>query len=89
MGRKRIKKKDAVIPFRETVAYRFIISASSLLLFLVAGFYTISAFSSVSSSAFIVPAAVAVGAIILAFYNLSQMKNAKSPRRTAEKIRLR
>ena len=89
MGRKRIKKKDAIIPFRETVAYRFIMSASSLLLFLVAGFYTISAFSSLSSSAFIVPAAVAVGAIILAFYNLSKMKNAKSPRRTADKIRLR
>ena len=89
MGRRKIKKKGAVIPFRETVAYRFILSAGSLILFLVAGYFTITSFLSPDPMAFVVPAGVALGAVILAFYNLSQMKYAKAPRRTTEKIRLR
>src|SRR5215472_16846952 len=43
MGRMRIKKKEAVIPFRETLAFRMILLSGSVVVFLVALYIMIGA----------------------------------------------
>ena len=45
MGRMRIKKKEAVIPFRETMAYRMMFAAGSLIIFIVAIYNLVGAVS--------------------------------------------
>src|SRR4030095_11176265 len=45
MGRMRIKKKEAVLPFRETMAYRMILGGASLLVFFSALYILVGAFS--------------------------------------------
>jgi len=43
MGRFRIKKKEVVIPFRETLAYRMILLTGSIIMFLFALYVMIGA----------------------------------------------
>jgi len=60
MGRMRIKK-DAVIPFRETLAYRMMLAGGSLVVFIVALYVLVGAIST-SLAAAIVSDAVGVAA---------------------------
>src|SRR5262245_39702372 len=69
MGRMRIKKKEAVLPFRETVAFRMIVLTGSVIVFLVALYILVGAFRT-SLPLAITSGAAAVGAAIAIFYNL-------------------
>ena len=51
MGRMRIKKKDAVIPFRETLAYRMMLAGGSLVVFIVALYVLVGAISTSMAAA--------------------------------------
>jgi len=88
MGRMRIKKKEAVIPFRETIAYRMILAGSSLAAFIVALYVLVGAVStnlSLAIAAGVVGASAAFGI----FYNLDQLRYAKVPKRTLTRMKRR
>src|SRR5262245_48072126 len=61
MGRMRIKKKDAVIPFRETMAYRMILAGASLIVFITALLILVGTIST-NTTAAIASGAVGVAA---------------------------
>jgi F0F1-type ATP synthase assembly protein I len=89
MGRFRIKKKEEVIPFRQTMAYRMIMLTLSILLFLYLLYEMVVAWSVNNTLAFLiagVPACVAAFAI---FYNLDHLKTARIPARTLKRIKRR
>jgi hypothetical protein len=88
MGRMRIKKKEVVIPFRETMAYRMLLAGGSLIVFTSALFILVGA---VSTN---VTIAIAAGAVGLAaafgiFYNLDHLRYAKVPKRTLNRMKRR
>ena len=87
MGRLRIKKKEAVLPFRQTVAYRFIIIATLLIVFLYGVIRAITALGSADTTGLIIAIALAVGAAGGAFYNLEKMRYARIPKKTAMRIK--
>ncbi len=87
MGRKRIKKKEAVIPFRETVAYHFIMVVAAFILFVIASFQIVRSIQLGSTPAIVISALLAVATAGFTVYNLNRMRNAKVPRRTAQRMR--
>jgi uncharacterized membrane protein len=89
MGRIRIKKKNQVLPFRQTVAYRFIIVALAAVLFLIALYQVFSAFSSGSTPGLIVAGLAAAAAAFLGLHNFARMQTAKIPKETLQKMRRR
>ena len=89
MGRLRIKNKESVLPFRQTVAYRFILLATLLIIFLLAAVRTIGSMQNGSTTALIISIGLALGAVIGAFYNLEKMRHARIPKKTAQRMRRR
>ena len=87
MGRIRIKKKGQVLPFRETVAYRFIIVATAAILFMIALYQFISAWGSDDSTRMIIYGLAAAAAAFLGMYNFAQMQNARIPKQTLQRMR--
>jgi hypothetical protein len=88
MGRMRIKKKEAVLPFRETMAYRMIIAGGSLLVFMIALYILVGAVATnmtLAIAAGVVGAAAAFGI----FYNLDRLREAKIPKRTLNRMKRR
>jgi uncharacterized BrkB/YihY/UPF0761 family membrane protein len=88
MGRMRIKKKDAVIPFRETLAYRTILVGASIAAFIIA-FYFMVGNVSTNVTAAIAFGAVGAAAAFSVFYHLDQMRNARVPKRTLDRMKRR
>jgi hypothetical protein len=88
MGRMRIKKKDAVIPFRETLAYRMILAGASLIVFVVALYILVGSLSTNTTSA-IASGAIGVAAAFGIFYNLDHLREAKVPKRTLNRMKRR
>jgi len=89
MGRMRIKKKEAVIPLRETLAYRMMLLAGSIIIFLIALYITVGAFQigiTTSSMAYAVIAAASAFAI---FYNADHLRYAKIPKQTINRMKRR
>ncbi len=89
MGRLRIKKKEVVLPFRQTVAYRFIIVAVLLIVFLIGGTRAISSFQRADTTGMIVGIALALASAVGAFYNLEKMRYARIPKKTAMRMKRR
>ena len=87
MGRLRIKKKEAVLPFRQTVAYRFIIIAALLIVFLYGVIRAITALGSADTTSLISAIALAVGSAGGALYNLEKMRYARIPKKTAMRMK--
>jgi hypothetical protein len=88
MGRMRIKKKEAVLPFRETMAYRMIIAGGSLVVFMIALYILVGAVATnmtLAIAAGVVGAAAAFGI----FYNLDRLREAKIPKRTLNRMKRR
>jgi ABC-type uncharacterized transport system permease subunit len=77
MGRLRVKKKEFVIPFRETLAYRLLLAASSVFLLLVTIYFLVKYAGSGNSAGLIVSVLSAVMAATAVFYNLGQVRNAR------------
>jgi len=88
MGRMRIKKKGAVIPFRETLAYRMIFAGASLIVFVVALYNLVGALSTSPTRA-IASGAIGVAAAFGIFYNLDHLREAKIPKRTLHRMKRR
>ena len=61
MGRMRIKKKDAVIPFRQTMAYRLVLAMGSLFLLLTTVYFLLTYIRSSNTIAIIVSAGAETG----------------------------
>ena len=89
MGKLRIKKKEAVLPFRQTVAYRFMILAFALVVFLIAAYQMVSSLLVGDTNTFIVAAVLAVATAVTAYFNLERMREAKVPKKTLQRMRRR
>ncbi len=87
MGRLRIKKKTAVLPFRQTVAFRFIMVAAAGILFLIAVFQLIRGFQTGNTVLLAVAGAVTIGAAVMAFLNLGRMRHAKIPKSAQQRMK--
>lgn len=79
MGRMRIKKKDAVLPFRETLAYRLLLATASLAIVMVTVFFLVRYIQSGNNVGMIVSIAATVMAVTALLYNLGEVRNAKVP----------
>ena len=89
MGRLRIKKKDAVLPFRETMAYRLLLATASVLILAVTVYFLLRYIRSGSNTGMIVSVVGAVMAATSLFYNLSEVRNAKVPASTLKRAKRR
>ena len=89
MGRLRIKKKDAVIPFRQTMAYRLLLALGSLLLVILTTYFLMKYIQSGNNVGMIVSVVGAVMAVTSLFYNLGEVRNAKVPANTLKRARRR
>lgn len=84
----RIKKKEAVIPFRETVAFRMIVSAGWALVFVVALYVLAGAFRTNIALA-IVSGLASISAAYGIIFNLDRMREAKVPKQTLNRMKRR
>lgn len=89
MGRIRIKKKGRVLPFRETVAYRFIIVATASILFVIAVYQFFSAWAGLNSTGMIISGLAALGSGFLGVYNFNRMQTARIPKQTLQRMKRR
>jgi hypothetical protein len=89
MGRMRIKKKDAVIPFRQTMAYRLLLAMGSLFLLLTTVYFLLTYIRSSNTIAIIVSAGAAVMAVTALLYNLGEVRNARVPASTLKRAKRR
>jgi uncharacterized protein (UPF0333 family) len=89
MGRLRIKKKDIVIPFRQTMAYRLVLALGSLVLVILATYFLMKYIQSGDYAGIIASIAGAVMAVTLLFYNLGEVRNAKVPSSTLKRAKRR
>jgi hypothetical protein len=77
MGRLRIKKKESVIPFRDTLAYRLLLTAGAVVLLLFTIYFLMKYVSMGHTTGMIISVGAAVMAATAVFYNLGQMRNAR------------
>ena len=89
MGRLRIKKKEAVIPFRETLAYRMMLLAGSVVVFLIALYILISALQAGITVSFVASGVIAAAGAFAIFYNADHLRNAKIPKQTLSRMKRR
>jgi len=89
MGRLRIKKKEAVIPFRDTLAYRMILLAGSVVAFLIALYIMVGALQAGITVSFVASGVVAAGAAFGIFYNVDHLREARIPKQTLSRIKRR
>ena len=89
MGRLRIKKKEAVVPFRETLAYRMLLASGSVLVFLVALYSAISSLRSGTTISLIASAVVGIAAAYAVFYNLEHMRDVRISPQTLKRMKRR
>jgi hypothetical protein len=89
MGRLKIKKKEEVIPFRETLPYRIGLVAISGIVFMIAVYQTIVMFRANNILALSIAGAIAAAAAVGTFYNLGHLHTARIPRRTMQRMKRR
>ena len=89
MGRLRIKKKDAVLPFRETMAYRLLLATGSLFLVLVSLYFLTKYIQAGHNVGIIASIAGGVMSVTALFYNLGEVRNAKVPAATLKRAKRR
>jgi len=82
----RIKKKETVLPFRETLAYRMILIGASIIAFMIALYLLVSAISTNMTMA-IASGVVGLAAALSLFYNLDRLREAKVPKRTLNRMK--
>ena len=89
MGRMKIKKKETLLPFRQTMAYRMMLLTLSILFFLYTLYEMVISLSVNNTLAFVISAVVGVGAAIMVFYNLDHLRDAKVPSTTLKRMKRR
>ncbi len=82
----RIKKKEVVIPFTETLAFRMILLSASAAVFIVS--LVIILFRSGTTSS-LVGGVAGAAALWAVFYNLSHLRDARIPKQTLNKMKRR
>ena len=87
MGRPKIKKKEAVLPFRETVAFRFILVAISAIFFFIAAFQIYRGATNDNSTLLIIAIVLTVGTGGLTLFNLNRMSRAKVPKSAQQRMK--
>ena len=88
MGRMRIKKKEVVIPFRETMAFRLIVVSGWVVVFIIA-LYTLAGAFRTSTPLAIISGIASVAAAYGIIYNLDHMRDAKVPKNTLNRMKRR
>ena len=88
MGRLRIKKKETIIPLRETLAFRMLLLTGSAVVFLIAVYLLVSMLSR-NTIAAIASGAVAAAAAYGIFYNLDHLREARIPKQTLNRMKRR
>jgi hypothetical protein len=89
MGRLRIKKKDAVIPFRETMAYRLLLATGSNVVLMFSVYFLFHYIQSRNNVGLIASVLGTVMAVTALFYNLGEIRNAKVPASTLRRAKRR
>jgi hypothetical protein len=89
VGRLRIKKKEAVIPLRETLAYRMMLLAGSVVVFLIALYLMISALQTGITASFVISGVIAAGGAFAIYYNVEHIRDAKIPKQTLNRMKRR
>ncbi|MBI4474109.1 MAG: hypothetical protein HY646_15675 [Acidobacteria bacterium] len=89
MGRLKIKKKEVVIPFRQTLAYRMMMLAASIIIFIFLIYQMFTAWMVNNTLAFLIAGVPAVVAAFAIFYNLDHMREARVPKRTLDRMKRR
>lgn len=84
----RIKKKEAVIPFRETLAFRMILLSATVVVFIVALYFLAGAIRT-SIPAAVTWGVVGVASAFAVFYNLDHLRDAKIPKQTLTRMKRR
>ena len=87
MGRMRIKKKDGVIPFRETLAFRLVLVTVSIAVLIFTLYQFVSGIRRESTTLMTVSAIASAMAVTSLFYNLGQVKNARVPEKSLRRTR--
>ena len=87
MGRPKIKKKEAVLPFRETVAFRFILVAISGMLFLIAASQIVGGIRDENSTLLVIAIVLTVGTGGLTLFNLTQISHGKVPKSAQQRMK--
>ena len=87
VGRYRIKKKDAVVPFRQTLVYRLILIFGSAVLFIISIFQLTTAIAQSNTVAMVVTGSLGVIGAIGAFYNLDRARYARLSEHSAKRLR--
>ena len=85
MGRLRIKKKEVLIPFRETLAYRLMLITAMVIASMI-GAYVMST-SAPLSAPFISAIAVSSASLAGLFYHLGRLKYARVSQDAMKRIR--
>jgi hypothetical protein len=89
MGRMKIKKKEAVIPFRDTIAYRMILLTVSLALFIFSLYEMFVWYRASDTVKFSLSGLLSAMAGVAVYFNLDQMRVAKIPPRTLQRMKRR
>jgi uncharacterized membrane protein (DUF373 family) len=89
MGRLRIKRKEKVIPFRETMAYRLLWITASAVLFMFMFYEATTSFQVGNRPALIISSTLGVLALVGIFYNLDRARYARVSEHTAKRMRRR
>jgi hypothetical protein len=85
----RIKKKDAVIPFRQTMAYRLLLAMGSLILLIFTVYFLMTYLRLGNTTGIIAAAGATVIAVTGLLYNVGEIRNAKVPASTLKRARKR
>jgi len=83
MGRLKIKKKGAVVPFRQTMAYRMLLLTLSILFFIYTLYEMVVSLAANNTLAFIMSAVVGVAAAFAVFYNLDHISQGNGSDKSA------
>lgn len=89
MGRIRIKKKNAVLPFRETVAYRLLMAGAGIVVALISLFGVMNFLASDNMRGLVAAGVLTLVGGTFAVYNLSQTRTAKIPRSALQRMKRR
>ena len=89
VGKLKIKKKDVVVPFRQTLAYRFTLIIGSIGLFFLALWNLFRSFEANDTLTLISGALLTAAGGYLVFYNFDQLRTVKISTQTLRKMRRR
>ena len=89
MGKLRIKKKEAVLAFRQTYAYRFIILAFTMAVFLFSAYQMVVSLVARNATTFVIATVLAGATSLSAYFNMDRLKEAKVPKKTIQRMKRR